>query len=197
MQSGGCDLRSASMPRRPEVSAFLPGLRDLLRLEVAPPGDTAGGIGLAAAGRPAMLRRGAIAGGFVLRAAGDRRMRPARAAARAAGQGETGREEAAPRPFAAALWQIVVADLPVGLDAVFGAAAVARARVMLRMAGLLRCVAMMAVHGAWLARILDRDRIIAYIGVAFIAWIGSEWLWEGILVSNAHLGHGLPLPPAH
>jgi len=29
-----------------------------------------------------------------------------------------------------------------------------------------------------------------------VAWIGSQLLWEGLIIASAHLGLGLPLPEA-
>ena len=44
---------------------------------------------------------------------------------------------------------------------------------------------------------LDRYKWIAYLGVALIAYIGLELLWEGLVISNATLNLGLPLPAPH
>jgi YjbE family integral membrane protein len=94
----------------------------------------------------------------------------------------------------AALWQIVIADVSMSLDNVLAVAAVARANFTLLVVGLAVSIVMMGILGGFLARILDRFKIIAYIGVALIAWIGLELLWEGLLIANGHLELGLPLP---
>jgi YjbE family integral membrane protein len=206
-----------------DISAALPGLLEIIWLNLVLSGDNAVVIGLAAAGLPAAQRRRAvafgilaaavlrigfslfasyllalwwvdIAGGLALLAIAGSFLRELLAGS--LGHGETAGEAAAPKSLAAALWQIVVADVSMSLDNVLAVAAVARANVKLLVVGLLLSVGMIGLLGAWLARLLDRYRIIAYIGVALIAWIGLELLWEGILASNAHLGLGLPLPAA-
>jgi predicted tellurium resistance membrane protein TerC len=55
----------------------------------------------------------------------------------------------------------------------------------------------MGVLGGALARLLDRYKFIAWIGLALIAYIGLELLWEGAVLANAHLALGLPLPAPH
>ena len=97
----------------------------------------------------------------------------------------------------AALWQIVVADVSMSLDNVLAVAAVARNNITLLVSGLIVSIVMMGVLGGLLARLLDRWRFIAYIGVALIAYIGVELLWEGLVQANAHLALGLPLPAPH
>jgi len=47
-----------------------------------------------------------------------------------------------------------------------------------------------------LAKLLERFKFIAYIGVALIVWIGGQLLWEGLIMANATLQLGLPLPAA-
>ncbi|MFB9970430.1 hypothetical protein ACFFMP_10605 [Pseudoroseomonas cervicalis] len=54
----------------------------------------------------------------------------------------------------------------------------------------------MGLAGGLLAKLLDRFRIIAYVGVALIAYIGLELLWEGLIMANTTLQLGLGLPEA-
>jgi YjbE family integral membrane protein len=96
-----------------------------------------------------------------------------------------------------ALWQIIVADVSMSLDNVLAVAAVARNNLPMLMAGLLVSIVLMGVLGGALARLLDRYRIIAWIGLALIAYIGLELLWEGAVMANAVLDLGLPLPGPH
>jgi predicted tellurium resistance membrane protein TerC len=63
--------------------------------------------------------------------------------------------------------------------------------------GLLISIVLMGVLGGFLAKLLDRYKIIAWIGLALIAWIGIELLWEGAVIANATLELGLPLPAPH
>ncbi|WP_424134555.1 TerC family protein [Roseomonas chloroacetimidivorans] len=97
----------------------------------------------------------------------------------------------------AALWQIVVADVSMSLDNVLAVAAVARNDMTLLIIGLVVSIVMMGLLGGLLARVLDRYKWIAYLGVALIAWIGLQLLWEGLVIANATLTLGLPLPAPH
>jgi YjbE family integral membrane protein len=97
----------------------------------------------------------------------------------------------------AALWQIIVADVSMSLDNVLAVAAVARTNVTLLIIGLSVSIVMMGVLGGLLARLLDRYKWIAYLGVALIAYIGLELVWEGVIMANAALDLGLPVPAPH
>jgi YjbE family integral membrane protein len=96
-----------------------------------------------------------------------------------------------------ALWQIIIADVSMSLDNVLAVAAIARNNLPMLVIGLLISIVLMGVLGGFLARILDRYKFIAYIGLALIAYIGFELLWEGLVVANATLALGLPLPAPH
>ncbi|MBP0493656.1 TerC family protein [Pararoseomonas indoligenes] len=94
----------------------------------------------------------------------------------------------------AALWQIVIADVSMSLDNVLAVAAVARDNLTLLIIGLVVSIVMMGILGGLLARLLDRYKWIAYLGVALIAWIGVKLLWEGLVIADTTLGLGLGLP---
>ncbi|MFC7551447.1 YjbE family putative metal transport protein [Pseudoroseomonas wenyumeiae] len=93
-----------------------------------------------------------------------------------------------------ALWQIIIADVSMSLDNVLAVAAVARSNLTLLMIGLGISIVMMGLLGGLLAKLLERFRIIAYIGVVLIVWIGLQLLWEGLIMANAALQLGLPVP---
>jgi YjbE family integral membrane protein len=106
------------------------------------------------------------------------------------------------KTLAQALWQIVVADVSMSLDNVLAVAAVARNDVVMLVIGLSVSIVLMGLLGGALARLLDRFRLIAYVGVALIAWIGLELMWEGTAAANEALHLGLPIaapqhPAAH
>jgi YjbE family integral membrane protein len=108
--------------------------------------------------------------------------------------GEAGAGEAGQKTLMAALWQIIVADVSMSLDNVLAVAAVARNNLTILVTGLMVSIVLMGLLGGALARLLDRYRIIAYVGLALIAYIGVELLWEGAAAANEALGLGLPLP---
>jgi YjbE family integral membrane protein len=106
------------------------------------------------------------------------------------------------KTLAQALWQIVLADVSMSLDNVLAVAAVARNDVVMLVIGLSVSIVLMGLLGGVLARLLDRFRVIAYVGVALIAWIGLELMWEGTAAANEALHLGLPIaapqhPAAH
>ena len=105
--------------------------------------------------------------------------------------------EAREKTLMQALWQIIVADVSMSLDNVLAVAAVARDNIPMLVIGLLVSIVLMGVLGGALARLLDRYKIIAWIGLALIAYIGLELLWEGAVMANAVLDFGLPLPAPH
>ncbi|MBR0682571.1 YjbE family putative metal transport protein [Roseomonas eburnea] len=105
--------------------------------------------------------------------------------------------EAQEKTLAQALWQIVLADVSMSLDNVLAVAAVARNDVVMLVIGLSVSIVLMGLLGGVLARLLDRFKVIAYVGVALIAWIGIELMWDGTLNANAALHLGLPIPAPH
>ncbi|MBU8545147.1 YjbE family putative metal transport protein [Roseomonas sp. ROY-5-3] len=93
-----------------------------------------------------------------------------------------------------ALRQIIIADVSMSLDNVLAVAAVARNNMVMLVIGLTVSILLMGLLGGALARMLDRYKFIAYIGLALIAYIGVELLWEGAAAANEALALGLPLP---
>jgi YjbE family integral membrane protein len=106
-------------------------------------------------------------------------------------------EEAKEKTLAQALWQIVLADVSMSLDNVLAVAAVARNDMVMLVIGLSVSIVLMGLLGGLLARLLDRFKFIAYVGVALIVWIGVELMWEGMANANSVLNLGLPLPAPH
>ncbi|MDQ1078326.1 YjbE family putative metal transport protein [Pseudoroseomonas cervicalis] len=107
-----------------------------------------------------------------------------------------GGEPAQEKTLLQALWQIILADVSMSLDNVLAVAGVARSNLTLLIVGLGISIVMMGLAGGLLAKLLDRYKIIAYVGVALIAYIGLELLWEGLVMANTTLHLGLPLPEA-
>jgi YjbE family integral membrane protein len=101
------------------------------------------------------------------------------------------------KTLAQALWQIVLADVSMSLDNVLAVAAVARNDLPLLVVGLLLSIVLMGLLGGMLAQLLDRYRAIAYVGVALIAYVGIELVWEGAAAANEVMHLGLPLPVVH
>ena len=72
------------------------------------------------------------------------------------------------KSFAAAAWAVAVADVSMSLDNVLAVAGAAREHPGILVVGLLLSVALMGLAANVIARIIDRYRWIAYIGLAVI-----------------------------
>src|SRR5262249_30599307 len=88
----------------------------------------------------------------------------------------------APRKsFAQAACQIVVADVSMSLDNVFAVAGAAREHPVVLIFGLTLSVALMGVAASLIARVLQRRRWIAYVGLAVILYVACEMIYRGAL----------------
>lgn len=203
--------------------AAAPRFLEILWLNIILSGDNAVVIGMAAAGLPAHLRSKAVLFGIV--AAAVLRIVFSIFATyllslwwiafiggaallyiawgfwkelRGHGEGEAEEDSSGKeKTLAAALWQIVLADVSMSLDNVLAVAAVARNDLVMLVIGLTISIILMGLLGGLLARLLDRFKFIAYVGVALIAWIGIELMYEGAQNANQVLALGLPIPPPH
>jgi YjbE family integral membrane protein len=79
-----------------------------------------------------------------------------------------------------AIWQSVVADVSMSLDNVLAIAGAARERPLVLIVGLVLSVAMMGVAASFIARLLQHQPWIAYIGLAIILYIAGEMIFRGI-----------------
>ena len=88
---------------------------------------------------------------------------------------------AAPRSFAAAAWAVAVADISMSLDNVLAVAGAARDHPGILAIGLILSVALMGLAANLLARVIERYRWIAYVGLLVILWVAGKMIWEGLL----------------
>jgi YjbE family integral membrane protein len=88
----------------------------------------------------------------------------------------------APRKtFGQAATQIVVADLSMSLDNVLAVAGAAREHPVVLIFGLALSIALMGLAASFIARLLQRHRWIAYVGLAIILYVALEMIWRGAL----------------
>jgi YjbE family integral membrane protein len=88
----------------------------------------------------------------------------------------------APRKtFAAAAWQIVIADVSMSLDNVLAVAGAAREHPLVLIIGLALSIALMGLAASMIARLLQRHRWIAYVGLAVILYVAAEMIYRGAL----------------
>ncbi|MFO1141657.1 MAG: TerC family protein [Amaricoccus sp.] len=110
-------------------------------------------------------------------------------------EGPAGDEEIAGTPrktLRQAVTQIVVADVSMSLDNVLAVAGAAEKHVTALVFGLLLSVALMGVASAYIARLLNAYRWIAYVGLAIILFVAVRMIYEG---ADQLLGHSLPQIP--
>ncbi|MGT2516196.1 YjbE family putative metal transport protein (plasmid) [Sphingomonas panni] len=100
-------------------------------------------------------------------------------------RGEAGGEDAVtqapPRTFASAAWAVAVADVSMSLDNVLAVAGAAREHPGILAIGLILSVALMGVAANVLARVIERYRWVAYVGLAVIVYVACKMIYEGLV----------------
>ncbi|KAA0972510.1 TerC family protein [Aureimonas fodinaquatilis] len=87
---------------------------------------------------------------------------------------------AAPRKtFRQALVQIIVADVSMSLDNVLAVAGAAREHVWVMVLGLFISVILMGAMATLIARLLNKYRFIAWIGLLIILFVAIKMIYEG------------------
>jgi YjbE family integral membrane protein len=171
-------------------------------IDVTLAGDNAVVVGLAVAGLPAVQRRRAIligilgatvlrivlsfvavsllavvgltlAGGILLMWVCWKMYRELR------GLAEEAEDAAARKTLGQAVLQIVLADLSMSLDNVLAVAGAARGHLWVLAAGLTLSVLLMGVAADLLARLLQRQRWIAWVGLATVIYVAIEMIVNG------------------
>ena len=86
----------------------------------------------------------------------------------------------APRKtFAQAAMQIVIADVSMSLDNVLAVAGAAKDHPSVLVIGLVLSIALMGLAASFIARLLNKHRWIAYVGLAIIVYVAGKMIWEG------------------
>jgi YjbE family integral membrane protein len=192
------------------IAAFL----QVIMIDLVLAGDNAVVIGLAAAGLPGEQRRRAIlvgivaatamrigfafvavrllaiiglllAGGILLLWVSWKMWRELRAQQHT-GTGEIDDSAAPRKSFAQAVWQIVLADVSMSLDNVLAVAGAARDHLEALVFGLALSIVLMGFAATVIARLLNRYRWIAYLGLAIILYVALDMIWRGYLELHAH-----------
>jgi YjbE family integral membrane protein len=194
-----------------EALALAPILLQVLLIDLVLAGDNAVVIGLAVNGLPAEQRRRAIlagiaaatiiriafalvalrmlaligltlAGGILLlwvvwKSARELRHSEAHAAVRPAGRLRT------------AIWRIIVADVSMSLDNVLAVAGAARAHPAVLAIGLLVSVALMGIAANFVAKLLQRFRWLAWVGLAIVLYVSLTMIHAGLIQVLHHMQH--------
>jgi YjbE family integral membrane protein len=86
----------------------------------------------------------------------------------------------APRKsFRQAATQIVIADVSMSLDNVLAVAGAAREHPTVLVIGLVLSIALMGIAASFIARLLNKHRWIAFIGLAIILYVALDMIWRG------------------
>jgi len=194
-----------------EALTLAPILLQVLLIDLVLAGDNAVVIGLAVNGLPPEQRRKAIlagiagatvirigfalvalkmlaligltlAGGVLLlwvvwKSARELRQADAHAAVKPAGTLRT------------AIWRIIVADISMSLDNVLAVAGAARAHPLLLAIGLLVSVALMGIAASLVARLLQRFRWLAWVGLAIVLYVAVTMIYDGSFQVLNHMQH--------
>jgi len=78
-----------------------------------------------------------------------------------------------------AIFQILVADVSMSLDNVLAVAGAARNHLDVLIVGLLMSVALMGAAANYIAKLLERYRWIAYIGLAIVVYVALSMIYHG------------------
>jgi YjbE family integral membrane protein len=77
--------------------------------------------------------------------------------------------------------QIIIADISMSLDNVLAVAGAAREHPWVLVFGLVLSIALMGAAAGFIARLLQRHRWIAYVGLAVILYVSIEMIYRGWL----------------
>ena len=92
------------------------------------------------------------------------------------------------KSFAGAAWAVAIADVSMSLDNVLAVAGAAREHPGILIVGLLLSVLLMGLAANYIARIIDRHRWIAYLGLAVIVFVAGRMIYEGWVGTEGTLG---------
>ncbi|HEX2217046.1 MAG TPA: TerC family protein [Xanthobacteraceae bacterium] len=85
------------------------------------------------------------------------------------------------KTFSQAIWQIVIADVSMSLDNVLAVAGAARDHPYILIFGLVLSIALMGIAASFIARLLQRHRWIAYVGLLIILYVALEMCYRGAI----------------
>jgi YjbE family integral membrane protein len=78
-----------------------------------------------------------------------------------------------------AIWQITIADVSMSLDNVLAVAGAAREHPVILVFGLGLSIALMGLAASFIARLLQKHRWIAYVGLLIILYVAFDMCYRG------------------
>jgi YjbE family integral membrane protein len=91
------------------------------------------------------------------------------------------------KTFAQAAWQIIIADVSMSLDNVLAVAGAADGHLEILAIGLILSIALMGLAASFIARLLNKHRWIAFVGLAIILYVAIKMIYDGILEILPHI----------
>ena len=82
--------------------------------------------------------------------------------------------------------QIILADISMSLDNVLAVAGAAKGSTWVLVAGLLLSVVLMGAAAGLIAKLLERFRWIAWVGLLIVLYVALHMIWEGSHEVAAH-----------
>ena len=86
-----------------------------------------------------------------------------------------------------AVWQITLADVSMSLDNVLAVAGAAREHPIILIFGLGLSIALMGFAASFIARLLEKHRWIAYVGLVIILYVAFDMCYRGALEVWPHV----------
>ena len=93
------------------------------------------------------------------------------------------------KTFGAALLQIMIADLTMSLDNVLAVAGASHDHPWIMVFGLILSIALMGLAATFIAKLLNRYRWIAYVGLVIVLYVAAHMVWDGgrsVIVRTGH-----------
>jgi YjbE family integral membrane protein len=78
-----------------------------------------------------------------------------------------------------AIWQVIIADISMSLDNVLAVAGAAREHPWVLVFALVLSVALMGIAAGFVARLLQKHRWVAYVGLAIIIYVALDMIYRG------------------
>jgi predicted tellurium resistance membrane protein TerC len=85
----------------------------------------------------------------------------------------------ATKTFVAAAWAVALADVSMSLDNVLAVAGAAHAHPEIMVFGLVLSVALMGLVSNFIARLIEKHKWIAYVGLVIIIYVALSMIWNG------------------
>lgn len=93
-----------------------------------------------------------------------------------------------PKNMGQAMFQILLADVSMSLDNVLAVAGAAKEHPWVLVTGLAMSVVLMGVAAGFVARLLEKYRWIAWIGLLIVLYVALRMIWDGGIEIGQHFG---------